>query len=57
LKIVNTKVVKTGPAGGVLSEGMVLAPVSLGTMLAPLNSTMIAVAILSLLWDFDRSLA
>jgi hypothetical protein len=36
---------------------MVLAPVALGPMLAPLNSTMIAVAILSLLWDFDRSLA
>ena len=57
MKIVNTKVVKTGPAGGVLSEGMVLAPVSLGTMLAPLNSTMIAVAIPSLLEDFGRSLA
>ncbi len=36
---------------------MVLAPVALGTMLAPLNSTMIAVAIPSLLGDFDRSLA
>jgi EmrB/QacA subfamily drug resistance transporter len=36
---------------------MVLAPVALGTMLAPLNSTMIAVAIPSLLRDFDRSLA
>jgi EmrB/QacA subfamily drug resistance transporter len=36
---------------------MVLAPVALGTMLAPLNSTMIAVAIPSLLADFDRSLA
>ena len=36
---------------------MVLAPVALGTMLAPLNSTMIAVAIPSLLEDFDRSLA
>ena len=34
-----------------------LAPVALGTMLAPLNSTMIAVAIPSLLEDFDRSLA
>jgi EmrB/QacA subfamily drug resistance transporter len=34
----------------------VLAPVALGTMLAPLNSTMIAVAIPSLLADFDRSL-
>ena len=34
-----------------------LATVALGTMLAPLNSTMIAVAIPSLLGDFDRSLA
>ncbi len=42
---------------GRLSEGMVLAPVALGTMLAPLNSTMIAVAIPSLLEDFGRSLA
>jgi EmrB/QacA subfamily drug resistance transporter len=36
---------------------MVLAPVALGTMLAPLNSTMIAVAIPSLLGDFNRPLA
>ncbi len=36
---------------------MVLAPVALGTMLAPLNSTMIAVAIPSLLQDFGHSLA
>jgi MFS transporter, DHA2 family, methylenomycin A resistance protein len=35
---------------------MVLAPVALGTMLAPLNSTMIAVAIPSLLGDFNRPL-
>jgi MFS family permease len=49
--------VKTRPDEGRLSEGMVLAPVALGTMLAPLNSTMIAVAIPSLLEDFDRSLA
>lgn len=34
-----------------------LAPVALGTMLAPLNSTMIAVAIPSLLGDFNRPLA
>ncbi len=40
-----------------LSEGMVIAPVALGTMLAPLNSTMIAVALPELLGDFDRSLA
>jgi EmrB/QacA subfamily drug resistance transporter len=42
---------------GRLSESMVLAPVALGTMLAPLNSTMIAVAIPSLLEDFGDSLA
>jgi EmrB/QacA subfamily drug resistance transporter len=36
---------------------MVLAPIALGTMLAPLNSTMIAVAIPSLLGDFNRPLA
>lgn len=48
---------KTRPTEGRLSEGMVLVPVALGTMLAPLNSTMIAVAIPSLLEDFDRSLA
>jgi EmrB/QacA subfamily drug resistance transporter len=36
---------------------MVLVPVALGTMLAPLNSTMIAVALPELLGDFDRSLA
>ncbi len=40
-----------------LSEGVVLVPVALGTMLAPLNSTMIAVALPELLGDFDRSLA
>jgi EmrB/QacA subfamily drug resistance transporter len=40
-----------------LSGGMVLVPVALGTMLAPLNSTMIAVALPELLEDFDRSLA
>ena len=56
MKTVNTDV-KTGSVGGSLSEGMVLAPVALGTMLAPLNSTMIAVAIPSLLEDFGRSLA
>lgn len=48
---------KASPAEGRLSEGMVLAPVALGTMLAPLNSTMIAVALPSLLGDFDRPLA
>ena len=48
---------KTRPAEERLSEGMVLAPVALGTMLAPLNSTMIAVAIPSLLEDFGRPLA
>jgi EmrB/QacA subfamily drug resistance transporter len=36
---------------------MVLVPVALGTMLAPLNSTMIAVALPELLDDFGRSLA
>jgi EmrB/QacA subfamily drug resistance transporter len=36
---------------------MVLVPVALGTMLAPLNSTMIAVALPELLEDFSRSLA
>ena len=56
MKTVNTDV-KTVRVGGPLSEGMVLAPVALGTMLAPLNSTMIAVAIPSLLEDFGRSLA
>ena len=56
MKTVNTDV-KTGRVGGPLSEGMVLAPVALGTMLAPLNSTMIVVAIPSLLEDFGRSLA
>ena len=56
MKTVNTDV-KTVRVGGPLSEGMVLAPVALGTMLAPLNSTMIAVAIPSLLEDFNRSLA
>jgi EmrB/QacA subfamily drug resistance transporter len=40
-----------------LSERAVLIPVALGTMLAPLNSTMIAVALPDLLEDFDRSLA
>jgi EmrB/QacA subfamily drug resistance transporter len=40
-----------------LSESTVLIPVALGTMLAPLNSTMIAVALPDLLADFDRSLA
>jgi EmrB/QacA subfamily drug resistance transporter len=40
-----------------LSEGMVLVAVALGTMLAPLNSTMIAVALPELLGDFERSLA
>jgi EmrB/QacA subfamily drug resistance transporter len=49
--------VESRPSAGRLPEGMVLAPVALGTMLAPLNSTMIAVAIPSLLGDFDRSLA
>jgi EmrB/QacA subfamily drug resistance transporter len=44
-------------AGRPLSGGMVLVPVALGTMLAPLNSTMIAVALPKLLEDFDRSLA
>ena len=39
-----------------LPEGVVLVPVALGTMLAPLNSTMIAVALPELLVDFDRSL-
>ena len=34
-----------------------LVPVALGTMLAPLNSTMIAVALPELLGDFGRSLA
>jgi EmrB/QacA subfamily drug resistance transporter len=49
--------VERRPAEGRLSEGVVLVPVALGTMLAPLNSTMIAVAIPSLLEDFGRSLA
>jgi EmrB/QacA subfamily drug resistance transporter len=49
--------VKTRPTEGRLSEGMVLVPVALGTMLAPLNSTMIAVALPELLEDFSRSLA
>jgi multidrug resistance protein len=49
--------VKTRPTEGRLSEGMVLVPVALGTMLAPLNSTMIAVALPGLLGDFGRSLA
>jgi EmrB/QacA subfamily drug resistance transporter len=49
--------VKTRPTEGRLSEGMVLVPVALGTMLAPLNSTMIAVALPELLEDFGRSLA
>src|SRR5215210_6888884 len=40
-----------------LPEGAVLVPVALGIMLAPLNSTMIAVALPDLLRDFDRSLA
>src|SRR5215204_7086024 len=35
---------------------MVLVPVALGTMLAPLNSTMIAVALPELLRDFEHSL-
>ena len=48
---------KTRPTEGRLSEGMVLVPVALGTMLAPLNSTMIAVALPELLGDFERSLA
>ena len=48
---------KTRPGEGRLSEGMVLAPIALGTMLAPLNSTMIAVAIPAFLEDFGRSLA
>ena len=48
---------KTRSAEGRLSEGMVLAPIALGTMLAPLNSTMIAVAIPAFLEDFGRSLA
>jgi hypothetical protein len=45
-----------GPATP-LSESAVLIPVALGTMLAPLNSTMIAVALPDLLGDFGRSLA
>ncbi len=49
--------VKADPVGKPFSESMVLASVALGTMLAPLNSTMIAVAIPSLLEDFDSSLA
>jgi EmrB/QacA subfamily drug resistance transporter len=49
--------VKTRSAEGRLSESMVLAPIALGTMLAPLNSTMIAVAIPAFLEDFGRSLA
>lgn len=56
VKPANTRVERR-PVEGRLSEGMVLAPVALGTMLAPLNSTMIAVAIPSLLEDFGRSLA
>ena len=48
---------KTRPTEGRLSERMVLVPVALGTMLAPLNSTMIAVALPELLEDFSRSLA
>jgi EmrB/QacA subfamily drug resistance transporter len=43
--------------GRPLSGAMMLVPVALGTMLAPLNSTMIAVALPELLEDFDRSLA
>ena len=39
------------------SEMVVLAAVTLGTMLAPLNSTMIVVALPSILDDFDRPLA
>lgn len=38
-------------------EWAVLVPAALGTMLAPLNSTMIAVALPALLGDFDRPLA
>jgi integrase len=49
--------VKTRPTEGRLPEGIVLVPVALGTMLAPLNSTMIAVALPELLEDFGRSLA
>jgi MFS family permease len=40
-----------------LSESTVLIPVALGTMLAPLNSTMITVTLPDVLADFDRSLA
>ncbi len=39
------------------SEIVVLAAVTLGTMLAPLNSTMIVVALPSILDEFNRSLA
>lgn len=40
-----------------VSERAVLVTVALGTMLAPLNSTMIAVALPALLREFGRSLA
>jgi DHA2 family methylenomycin A resistance protein-like MFS transporter len=39
------------------SEAIVLAAVTLGTMLAPLNSTMIVVALPGILDDFNRPLA
>jgi DHA2 family methylenomycin A resistance protein-like MFS transporter len=39
------------------SEAVVLAAVALGTMLAPLNSTMIVVALPKILDDFNRTLA
>src|ERR687894_1680106 len=51
------KGLKAGAEWRPLSEVMVLLPVALGTMLAPLNSTMIAVALPELLGDFERSLA
>jgi MFS family permease len=40
-----------------LSDRAVLVTIALATMLAPLNSTMIAVALPELLADFNRSLA
>lgn len=39
------------------SEAVILAAVTLGTMLAPLNSTMIVVALPKILDDFNRTLA
>ena len=53
MKTANTDV-ETSRVGEPLSERMVLAPVGLGTMLAPLNLTMIAVAIPSIMLKLGR---